>query len=173
MSVVRVIIAGAVGAGKSTFVQTIGEIGTVRTEEIATDETAALKPTTTVALDFCSVNLEGCVLHIYGTPGQARFNFMWEILLTQAQLCLVLVAAHRPESFASTRKVIEFIDRFPKLAQSSRLVLTHTDCQGALSTEAVAAAFSDRDLILVNPRDRDSVLQGLTLAVEPWIASYG
>lgn len=179
MNVLRVIVAGAVGAGKSTFVHTIGEIGVVSTEEIATDQTAELKPTTTVALDFCCVtlgkNYSDRVLHIYGTPGQYRFNFMWEILLHKAQLCLVLVAAHRPESFQPTREVIEFIDRFSDRSLQSSIVLTHTDCPGALSAEIVSEALGnhDRALISVNPRDRDSVFQALTLAVEPWIANYG
>jgi len=178
----RVIVAGAVGAGKSTFVQTIAEMGVVSTEEIATDQTTALKPTTTVALDFCRVNLKSKTLHgvdrilyVYGTPGQERFKFMWEILLHKAQLCLVLVAAHRPESFQPTREIIDFIDRFSSDPLPLMIALTHTDCPGALSNQSVSTALENRDhpLIAVNPRDRDSVLEALTLAVASWITNHG
>lgn len=173
MQTTRLLVAGTVGAGKSTFVQTIGEMGSISTEEIATDETATLKPTTTVALDFSCITLPSGILHVYGAPGQYRFSFMWELLLQQAHLVLVLVAAHRPGDWARSQQIIAFMQ------QRSRLPfvigLTHTDCSGALPAVAVLSAlgypsdYTSRPLppcITVNPLDRASVLDALSIVTE-------
>jgi signal recognition particle receptor subunit beta len=77
MKTIRSVVAGTVGAGKSTFVRTLSEIEVVSTDCSATDDTLLLKPETTVALDFGKVMLSPKLnLHIYGTPGQARFDFI-------------------------------------------------------------------------------------------------
>lgn len=44
-------VTGPVAAGKSTFIRTISEIEAVDTDRQATDATADLKPSTTVAMD--------------------------------------------------------------------------------------------------------------------------
>lgn len=174
MSVVRVIVAGTVGAGKSTLVQTVGEIGSVNTEVVATDQAAILKPTTTAALDFSRVTIPETsdtahTLHLYGTPGQYRFNFMWEILLQSAQLGLVLVAAHRPEDLPLTRQILGFIDRYSTTCTSKPLPLTigltHTDCAGALSIQDVSNELGGAAIVVVNPHDRASVIDALTIGV--------
>jgi hypothetical protein len=177
MTVIRVIVAGTVGAGKSTFVQTVGEMGVVCTDRLATDETALLKPTTTVAFDFSRVHLSPDLsLHVYGTPGQYRFNFMWEILMQQAQLCLLLVAAHRPQDFESARKILAFIQqRSASRANCAAPLpivvgLTHTDCPNVSMPAAVMAAlgysnpYHQPPLVTVNPHDKASVLQALTVS---------
>jgi signal recognition particle receptor subunit beta len=91
----KIIFTGPVGAGKTTAIATISGIPVVRTEARATDETARLKPNTTVAMDYGVLNLDGGLkVHLYGTPGQQRFNFMWEIL-TQKGIGLVLLVDNR------------------------------------------------------------------------------
>jgi len=93
----KIIFAGPVGAGKTTAINSISEIATVGTEARATDETAKLKHNTTVALDYGVLNLgDGQKVHLYGTPGQDRFDFMWEIL-TQKGIGLVLLLDNRRE----------------------------------------------------------------------------
>lgn len=73
----RLIVTGTVGAGKSTFIRSISEIDVVDTDTLATDETALLKQKTTVALDFGRLQFSpDMALHLYGTPGQSRFDFM-------------------------------------------------------------------------------------------------
>ena len=43
MEILRLVVTGPVGAGKSTFIRSISEIDTVDTDCKATDETAQLK----------------------------------------------------------------------------------------------------------------------------------
>ena len=49
------------------------------------------KGQTTVAMDYGTLQLDAQTkVHLYGTPGQERFDFMWEIL-AQGGLGLVLL----------------------------------------------------------------------------------
>lgn len=93
----KIIFTGPVGAGKTTAITTISDIPTVRTEAKATDATAQRKANTTVAMDYGILDLEnGVKVHLYGTPGQDRFDFMWDIL-TQKGIGLVLLLDNRRE----------------------------------------------------------------------------
>ncbi len=43
------------------------------------------KVKTTVAMDYGTMTLDAKEkIHLYGTPGQERFNFMWDILTLMA-----------------------------------------------------------------------------------------
>lgn len=104
---IKLVVAGPVGAGKTTFIQLLSEIDVVETEEIATE--AIGKKTTTVAMDFGSMTIEGQPIHLFGTPGQERFNFMWDVLCEGAHGLLFLVAGNKPEDFSHARRILEFI----------------------------------------------------------------
>ena len=103
----KLVISGPVGAGKTTFVQSLSEIPVVNTDELASEDIG--KTMTTVALDFGVLTLDGIPVHLFGTPGQDRFDFMWEILCEGALGLLVLVAGDRPQDFPHARKIMEFI----------------------------------------------------------------
>jgi len=91
MSVYKIIFTGPVGAGKTTAIASISDIEPFQTEELASDETRNMKENTTVAMDYGLMKLEdGERIHLYGTPGQERFDFMWEIL-TDGGIGLVLL----------------------------------------------------------------------------------
>ncbi len=93
----KIIFTGPVGAGKTTAIASISDIPPVSTEARPTDDTAKIKTKTTVAMDYGVMGLgDGSKLHLYGTPGQERFNFMWEIL-TQKGIGLVLLVDNRRE----------------------------------------------------------------------------
>jgi len=78
MQTVKMVISGAVNAGKTQFIRAISEIEVVSTERKATDDTKDIKKETTVAMDFGRISVgDDLVLHLFGTPGQKRFDFMW------------------------------------------------------------------------------------------------
>ncbi len=111
MQTVKMVISGAVNAGKSEFIRSISEIEVVSTERKATDETRLLKKETTVAMDFGRItNANELVLHLFGTPGQRRFDFMWEILAEGALGLIVVVDSTRPETFRETTRIVEFFN---------------------------------------------------------------
>ncbi|HEY9701522.1 MAG TPA: ATP/GTP-binding protein, partial [Allocoleopsis sp.] len=116
MEIMRLVITGPVGSGKSTFIRTISEIDVVDTDRTATDETSQLKKKTTVAFDFGTLKFTPeMTLHIYGTPGQERFDFMWDILINKAHAFVLLVAAHRPHEFRYVRRIINFMRQKAKI----------------------------------------------------------
>jgi signal recognition particle receptor subunit beta len=87
----KIIFAGPVGAGKTTAIGSISDVPIVTTDEAASDMTTDRKPNTTVAMDYGLMKLDGSDrVHLYGTPGQERFDFMWDIL-TEGGLGLVLL----------------------------------------------------------------------------------
>lgn len=88
----KLIFTGPSGAGKSTAIASLSDVPVVTTEEKSTDPIPGVyKKTITVALDYGMIRLRNDdKIHLYGTPGQERFNFMWDIL-TEGGLGLVLL----------------------------------------------------------------------------------
>ncbi|MBH8565770.1 ATP/GTP-binding protein [Nostoc sp. CENA67] len=171
MEIMRLIVTGTVGAGKSTFIRSISEIEVVDTDTRATDETALLKQRTTVAFDFGRLQFgPNMALHLYGTPGQSRFDFMWDILIRKAHAYILLVAAHRPREFRNARQIVRFIEE--RVQVPMIIGLTHTDCPGAWSEEDVYVAIGYVDennrppLVKVNPTQENSVAEAVIALVQ-------
>jgi len=79
--VTKLVITGPVNAGKTTLIRSLSDVPVVCTNEQASDAVLDLKEQTTVAMDHgVCYPYAGLALHLYGTPGQRRFDFMWEIL---------------------------------------------------------------------------------------------
>ncbi len=98
------------GAGKTSFIRALSEIPVVETEAFSEEKGAP----TTVALDFGLLRVDGLELHLYGTPGQERFGFMWEVLLPGALGFLLLVPGDDPGSFPKARRLLDWItSQFP------------------------------------------------------------
>lgn len=96
---VKIVVTGPFSAGKTTLIRTISEITVLSTEKGITDETRSRKTDTTVAMDFGRITIDrDLVLYLFGTPGQDRFDFMWEILGEGMLGYVLLVDASRPES---------------------------------------------------------------------------
>ncbi|WOD38135.1 GTP-binding protein [Nodosilinea sp. E11] len=172
MEVLRLVVTGPVGAGKSTFVRSISEIKVVDTDRKATDETAQLKQKTTVALDFGRLKFsKDMVLHIYGTPGQTRFNFMWDLLIHKADAYILLVPANRPAELRNARVISNFMQQ---RTQAPMIVgFTHMDCPGAWGAKdiAIAMGYGRVDIkrppiIRVDPTNKSSVAQATIKLVE-------
>jgi len=87
----KIIFTGPVGAGKTTAISAISDIPPVSTDVDTSGEERKLKDSTTVAMDYSYIEMDdGTKVHLYGTPGQSRFDFMWKIL-TKGGLGLVLL----------------------------------------------------------------------------------
>jgi signal recognition particle receptor subunit beta len=85
------------------------------TEKGITDETKSRKSDTTVAMDFGRITIDrDLVLYLFGTPGQERFDFMWEILGEGMLGYILLCDATREDSLAEARNIL---DAFRKMAR--------------------------------------------------------
>ncbi|MFP3989609.1 ATP/GTP-binding protein [Streptomyces sp. E11-3] len=95
----KILVVGPLGVGKTTLIGTVSEIKPLFTEAVMTQagarvDTAAAsaKTTTTVALDFGRMTIDGeLVLYLFGTPGQPRFLPAWRDLAKGALGALALV----------------------------------------------------------------------------------
>uniref|UniRef100_B8HR34 Small GTP-binding protein n=1 Tax=Cyanothece sp. (strain PCC 7425 / ATCC 29141) TaxID=395961 RepID=B8HR34_CYAP4 len=171
MEILRIVITGTVGAGKTTLIRTMSEIEVVDTDRRATDETALIKRDTTVAFDFGRLTIgPQQSLHLYGTPGQARFDFMWDILIRKAHAYLLLIAAHRPQDFRHGRKILSFMTKRVDIPMI--IGLTHVDCPGAWSSDNIALALGLLDeqkrppMITLNPNQWDSASEAIVLLIQ-------
>jgi len=93
----KVVILGAMGAGKSTLVRAVAGGSVVDTDVLNTDPGSS-KLATTVAMDYADVHLpNGDRLRLYGTPGQQRFSFIWPVLLQGARGVVILADGSSPD----------------------------------------------------------------------------
>jgi small GTP-binding protein len=108
MQTVKMVVTGPFSAGKTEFIQTVSEIDVVSTERKITSEAEKIKESTTVAMDFGRITVDDdLVLYLFGTPGQKRFDFMWEILSEGMLGFIVMVDSTRPETFREARSILE------------------------------------------------------------------
>ena len=109
MQNVKMVITGPFSAGKTKFIQSVSEIEVVSTERKLTHAAErAVKETTTIAMDFGRITVDDdLVLYLFGTPGQKRFDFMWEILSEGVLGFVVMVDSTRPETFREARSILE------------------------------------------------------------------
>lgn len=109
MQAVKMVITGPFSSGKTQFIKSISEIDVVATERrISSDAEKTMKESTTVAMDFGRITVdEELVLYLFGTPGQKRFDFMWEILSEGMLGFVVMVDSTRPETFREAKSILE------------------------------------------------------------------
>ena len=121
MSNYKIIFTGPVGAGKTTAIKSLSDDVPVTTDEAASDMTKSRKKATTVAMDYGVMRLDGGeVIHLYGTPGQERFNFMWDILSTGGIGLVILLDNTRPDPFVDLRF---FLDTFSDFIDKTSVVI--------------------------------------------------
>jgi small GTP-binding protein len=103
------VITGPFSSGKTEFIRSISEIDVVTTERGISSETErAVKDSTTVAMDFGRITVDDdLVLYLFGTPGQRRFDFMWEILAEGMLGFVVMVDSTKPETFREAKSILE------------------------------------------------------------------
>ena len=108
MQTLKIVITGPFSSGKTEFIQSVSEIDVVSTERKISREAERIKTQTTVAMDFGRITIDDeLILYLFGTPGQRRFDFMWEILSEGMLGFIVLVDSNRPETFREARRILD------------------------------------------------------------------
>ncbi len=108
MQTVKMVITGPFSSGKTEFIRSISEIEVVSTEREITTPAEQVKDQTTVAMDFGRITVDDdLVLYLFGTPGQRRFDFMWEILAEGMLGFVVMVDSAKPETFREAKSILE------------------------------------------------------------------
>jgi signal recognition particle receptor subunit beta len=171
-SAVKIVISGGFGVGKTTFIGAISEIEPLTTEALMTDRSVGIddasmltqKTTTTVALDFGRITLDSSlILYLFGTPGQERFDFLWDDLATGALGSVIIADTRRIED---CYPVLDYFED-----KSTPFIVAVNDFDGAdrFELEEVREALGVDDAVPVvhcDARSRESVKGVLVALIE-------
>jgi hypothetical protein len=177
MSQYKIIFTGPVGAGKTTAINAISDVPPVKTDAAASDMTKNRKASTTVAMDYGVMNLAGGEkIHLYGTPGQERFDFMWDILTNGGIGLILLLDNTRADPFQDMRF---FLDAFGKFINDTSVAIgvTQMDLSSMPSIEDYHVQLQGFGLkppvFAVDAREKNDVsllVQALLFSLDPGLA---
>lgn len=157
----KIVFTGAPGAGKTTAIGSISDTPPVVTDVHNSDAQLG-KERTTVGLDYGEFNLgNGERVHLFGTPGQARFDFLWQILVNNALGLVILVDNSRPDPLADLSIYLDaFASELDRVACA--VGVGRTETHDAPSLDDYSELLERRGLIVpvlpVDVRQRDDVL---------------
>jgi signal recognition particle receptor subunit beta len=157
----KVVFAGTMGAGKSEAIKSLSSIDVVSTEAVNTDTQSHSKMFTTVGIDYGELILEdGTKVGLYGTPGQERFDFIWNMICKGALGTIILIdnSVDHP-----IEQLNFYLDYFKTVSDNIIIGITHLDIKSANH----AAIYRDWEksqtdarypLFFVDARERNDVL---------------
>lgn len=133
LSPFKIVLLGSPGSGKTTAIQSINPGRALSSDVSATDSVASNKMNTTVGIDYAEINVKGYFpgktrkLKLIGTPGQIKFNFIWDMVGKGADAFIILLDLSRPEPLS----YLKFFKKFlrSELGNISLIycALTHCD----------------------------------------------
>lgn len=171
-TLMKLVVAGPFGVGKTTLIRTLSEIATLHTEEAMTetgrpvDDLAGLpeKTHTTVAVDFGRLTLPGnVVLYMFGTPGQRRFFPLWQDIARGALGALVL---------ADTRRLADSFEIMDMVEEQGLPYAVAVNCFPDAPVHSVEVLRAHLDLhpatplLLCDAREREASLDALIALAE-------
>lgn len=170
----KIVVTGPFAAGKTTFIKTLTEIAPIVTEAPTTrEEEAQVKDSTTVAMDFGRITVDDeYVLHVFGTPGQFRFNYMWSILSKDALGVILLVDSSDRSMFEEAKDMLNFFR--VKTDAPIVVALNHFNEKEHISAEELRKIMNikeDIPIVDCDATNKESVKQVLIKLIELIIQS--
>jgi len=163
----KILVSGPYASGKTTFVKTISS-GKVLTTEVpvSTLYESQIKQYTTVAFDYCRVNLDGTDVYVFGTPGQTRLQFMWRVLAVGMHGYIFIVDGSSMLNVMRSRTVYEYIKNLGDYPHV--IAVNKQDLPNSIKPSTVAQVFGVNNDIVVPlvALKKESAISVLQRAVE-------
>lgn len=160
---IKLLFTGPVGAGKTTAIRAISDSPPVSTDVPWTEADGGSKTTTTVAFDYSSIRLDDSeTLHVYGLPGQPRFNFMSAIIGRGALGAILLLDGSSPDIAGDCVEHVRRLGQlFPGLGFVIGVVKTDLSPHFSIGTlyQVVQEMELSAPIFTVDPRHRAQVIQ--------------
>lgn len=162
------IFCSPVSAGKSTAINSISEEAPVTTEQPLSSGAMGDKTTTTVALDYSYLNMDGEILHLYGLPGQEQLSFMREIVLQGAYGVILLLDA---SDSAIETLAKQWLTSLLSIQEDIKLVVAVTKSETSPDfslnalRDVVKMFLPTAPIISIDPREKADVKQALQILV--------
>jgi signal recognition particle receptor subunit beta len=103
----KIIITGSMGAGKTTAIGAVSEVPPIVTD-VKNNDHSVDKALTTVGFDYGQLTLDnGDRIRLFGTPGQARFRFVWQAVSKGALGLIILTDNTSKDPLADLRLYLE------------------------------------------------------------------
>ena len=161
----KLVVTGPFDAGKTTLIGTITDSTVLSTERTVTHAGDRGSERTTVAMDFGRLGVDpDMALFLFGTPGQQRFGFMWDILAEGMLGFVLVVDAARPDSIAEAAQLRR---RFTGSRSVPHVVAINKVAEDQDHDEMVARVRSELEVepdipvLVADARDREDVRQVL------------
>jgi signal recognition particle receptor subunit beta len=158
----KFIFTGTPGAGKTTAIATISEIAPIVTDVAVTDDIIQIKQETTAALDYGEITLaDNQKIILYGTPGQERFKFMWEIII-KGGLGLIILLDNTRSNLLIDLQI--YLDNFSDFIKQTDAIIgvTHIDDGDHEIIDHIYELLNERGemypVLPVDARNREDVL---------------
>jgi hypothetical protein len=150
----RILVTGPPDAGKSTVVH-----------RLCQDAMSVDRLGTTVAFDYGNVQTSGLEAELFGTPGQERFEFMFQIFARQVNGVLLVVDGTREEDLPRAKQILAIVG--PELPLV--VLANKTDLPGRLEPGRIREVLGLPPTVPVVPTvatEGTGLLDALTLLAE-------
>jgi len=170
----RICFVGPYGVGKTTALRSVSDIPVVSTEvpTLEHPEPGSDKRTTTVGFDYGEWQLDdGMRVGLYGIPGQARFDAVWDFLLPSCDALVLWLFGDRADAAQQLQFWLDaLMARSPEQGHRLAVAITRLDAQaddGLLDPyrELLRPIHPFAPVLTADPRDPGSVRTAIAMAL--------
>jgi len=168
--VFKIIVTGSFNSGKTEFIKRISEIVPITTDKpVSEQELKEIKTLTTVAMDFGRLTVdEEITVHLYATPGQERFDFIYPLLLKNA-LAIIILGDITDEK--SIKDIVKYYKKFKSLKRLPTVVaLTKIDLKNGVPDEKIKEYLSelpeDVPILKIDATNKEHVKKTILTALQ-------